>query len=138
MYVRLRRPLATCFVIADLWSSWALGADYTGHRVVRVQVYNQAELDLILALTQDVWSCFGPGIGTFDVRVAPDQLQALEQSGVPFQVLIQDVQQLVDLDIASRGSQNDLSLFDNYKSYQDINDHLDQLSVVNPDLTTVS
>ncbi len=138
MYVRCRRALAACLAIAALWSSWALGAEYSGHRVVRVQVSNQAELDRILALTQDVWSCFGPGIGTFDVRIAPAQLEALEQSGVPFQVLIQDVQQLVDLDLASRGSQNDLSWFANYKSYQDINDHLNQLALENPDLATVS
>src|SRR5260370_2763897 len=138
MYVRCRRALAACFAIATLWSSSAFGADYTGHRVVRVQVSNRAELDRILALTNDVWSCFGPGIGTFDVRIAPAQLEALEQSGVPFQVLIQDVQQLVDLDLPSRGSQNDMSWFDNYKSYQDLNSHLNQLAINKPDVTTAS
>src|SRR5260370_40153527 len=138
MYVRCRRALAACFAIATLWSSSAFGADYTGHRVVRVQVSKWAELDRILALTNDVWSCFGPGIGTFDVRIAPAQLEALEQSGVPFQVLIQDGQQLVDLDLASRGSQNDLSWFHNYKSYLDINDHLNQLALSTPDLTTAT
>jgi Zinc carboxypeptidase len=57
---------------------------------------------------------------------------------VPFQILIQDVQQLLDLDRASRGSKNDVSWFGNYKTYEEINDHLNELALENPDLATVS
>ena len=139
MHLRRWRVFATLIaMLATTWSAWAAAANYAGNRVVRVTVSNQVELDEVLGLTDDIWSCFGPGIGTFDIRVTPEQLARLEQSGIPHRVLIQDVQQLLDLDELSRSSRTGRSWYANYKTYEEINDHLNALSETFPDLATLS
>src|SRR5712692_9192025 len=111
---------------------------YPGDRVVRVMANNAAQRDQVVALARDVWSCGGAGIGTFDVQVSPENFDALVQSGIAYETLIDDVQALLDADAASRSSSNGGDWFSNYKTYAEINDRITLLTQVYPELATAS
>ena len=64
--------------------------DYTGHQVVRVDLQNQAELDLLLSISPDIWSDY-IGVGPLDARIPPDRLEDLQNSGLSYTVLIKDL-----------------------------------------------
>src|SRR5438046_1591727 len=68
---------------------------YDGSSVVRMHAASEDEAALALSLTDDVWS-EAAGAGDFDMRVRPEQRAALQSSGLRFDVLIGDVQQLID------------------------------------------
>src|SRR5713101_824728 len=113
-------------------------ARYSGDRVVRVTVVDAAQRDQVVALARDVWSCGGAGIGTFDVQVSPENFDALAQSGVAYETLIDDVQALLDADASSRSAGNGGDWYSSYKTYQQINDRITLLSQQYPALATVS
>ncbi|MBM4109681.1 MAG: hypothetical protein FJ255_12885, partial [Phycisphaerae bacterium] len=70
---------------------------YSGHRVVRVSPRTPAELLRVSALTDDFWTCEGPSLREpFDIRVSPEQLDALRRMGIGHEVVIEDVQKYVD------------------------------------------
>ncbi|HKD41157.1 MAG TPA: M14 family metallopeptidase [Myxococcaceae bacterium] len=145
----LRRCDLTASVLFVLSATIAWGTalepaatvSYAGQQVVRVTARTAKEVELIENMNLDVWNCFGPGIGTFDVRVTPKQLGQLADSGVLFEVVIDDVQQLVDFErvsIARAAQTGNGDWFQNFKSYQDINDRLDFLTQSYPDLAEVT
>ncbi len=68
--------------------------DYTGHRVVRVDVKSQADLDLLLGISPDIWSD-NLGIGPLDARIPPERWADLAASGLTYTVLIDDLGPLV-------------------------------------------
>jgi hypothetical protein len=120
--------------------SLAAGAtvSYAGQQVVQVTARTAEEAELIHKLNLDIWSCFEPEIGTFDVRVTPEQLTQLGDLGIPFRVLIADLQSLVDSEresIARAAQAANGDWFQSYKQYSEINDHLDFLAQSYPDLT---
>ncbi len=111
------------------------GADrvrYDGHRVVRVHLSTQEQLDTLLSLTDDVWS-EAVGVDELDVRVSPDQFDRLVKSGLPFDVFIADVQALIDAEADSlrlRGADP----FGNYMDNAQVVAYLNTLAALRPDL----
>jgi murein tripeptide amidase MpaA len=104
---------------------------YDGDRVVRVTVTTRADLDLLLSMTDDVWSeTLRPG--PVDVRVSAAQFEQLRASGLPHEVIIPDVQALVDQQFTQRGVSRDA--FDQYLSYSEVVEYLDTLVALRPDL----
>ncbi len=111
---------------------------YAGQQVVRLTARNQEEVDLLLNLNVDVWECFGPGIGTLEARVTPEQLKTLADRGIPFEILVSDLQSVVDAErenIARARESTNGDWFQNFKSDDEINDYLDALAKQFPDLT---
>ncbi|HYR55912.1 MAG TPA: M14 family metallopeptidase [Myxococcaceae bacterium] len=130
-------------LVVPFTSSSAAGAtvSYAGQQVVQVTARTAEEAELIHNLNLDIWSCFEPGIGSFDVRVTPEQLTQLGDLGIPFQVVIADVQALVDSEresIVRAAQAANGDWFQSYKQYSEINDRLDFLGQTYPDLTQTS
>ena len=100
----IRRPLrlavcnlAVVFLLPSQLSWAATGAptstvSYAGQQVVRLTARSQEDVDFLLQLNVDVWDCFGPGIGTLEARVTLDQLKALADRGIPYEILVSDLQ----------------------------------------------
>lgn len=125
---------------------------YDGHSVVRVQVESTRQLMAALSLTDDVWS-HGVGLGRFDMRVSPAQRQALEASGVPFEVLIADLQARLDAEatrLAAAAATADGNeggaageggvagdWFADFKDLSQVNARMDQLVAEHPTRATV-
>lgn len=143
MDLRFLRPaIFSLAVVSLLTSTFSQGAavptstvSYSGQKVVRLQVGNPEDLDLIRRLSVDVWNCFGPGIGTFEARATPQQLKKLSDAQIPFEV-IADVQELVDAERQNiaRGAENG-DWFQNFHNLQDINDRIGALAQQYPSLT---
>lgn len=117
---------------------------YDGHKVVRAWIRDQRDLRTMLALSDDPWTCGFDGGGgqapaaggPVDFRVTPDAFAALSESGVPFTVLIENVQTLVDAEQATitapvlRGG----DWFETYKNLAAVNAYADTLIAARPDL----
>jgi murein tripeptide amidase MpaA len=104
---------------------------YDGNRVVRVQVATQEDLARLLTMTDDVWSeRIGPG--RVDVRVNPEQFQRLQQSGLPFEIMIPDVQELIDTQSVENAAGR--ATFDHYMNWSELLSYLDTLVALRPDL----
>ncbi len=105
-------------------------ARFDGERVVRVTTSNEAELKTVLSLTDDVWS-ERTGVGPLDIRVSPGQYARLANTGLPFKVLIEDVQTLIDRE---RNAPHGRATFDNYMPNDDVNAYMATLVALRPDL----
>jgi len=111
---------------------------FDGHMVVRAAPRNVRELQALLALTPDVWS-HGVGVGPLDVRIPPEAREALDATGIAYEVLIDDVQRLIDFEAQTAGREGgpDGPWFDAYKTYDQINAYLQTLADLRPDIATV-
>lgn len=103
---------------------------YDGERVVRVQIQEESQIPLVESLTDDIWS-HGIGVGPVDIRVTPEQFEQLQQSGLAFEVLIEDLQTLVDRERMGERGEGD---FDDYLPLADVLAFLDELVTARPDM----
>ncbi len=119
---------------------------YDHHRLVRVTVRDARELVAALALTDDVWTCGGVGIGAWDARFSPDQYDALRASGIPHAVVIENLQARIDAENARLRSPlprppsplqaADGPWFADFKNYAAISAYVDTLAALRPDIAT--
>src|SRR5262245_43538018 len=69
---------------------------FDGHRALRVSVRYHRQYQTVLDLADDILTCEGSGVGTFDVRMSPEHYAAFVGTGIPHQVLILDLQAHLD------------------------------------------
>lgn len=108
---------------------------FDGDKVVRVTIRDQADLDIMDAISPDPWS-HTVGIGEVDYRVPADNLDDLEASGIPYEILIEDVQYLVDRSF-ERGDASG-GFFADYKTRDQLNTFYSGLASSRPDLVQIS
>lgn len=125
-------------LVAVVGAAQAQPVRYDGHRGVRVQVRNVSDLRTILALSDDIWSHrVGVG-GPVDMRVSPEQLAALAVSGVPYTVLMQDVQAGIEAERAAieriqrGGAADGPGWFDSYHTWTEVKARARGLALANP------
>ncbi|MBU0638296.1 MAG: hypothetical protein KKB50_05480 [Planctomycetes bacterium] len=106
---------------------------YDGHRVVRVQVGSEAQRDLLMSLTDDVWRD-DVVAGEIDARLTPEQFEQFATSGLSYSVMIEDMQPLVE---AQRARPIGRGTWDAYMDYDEILAYLDTLVVLRPDLASL-
>lgn len=117
---------------------------FDGHRVVRAELRSLRDVRTLTALSNDPWTCGWDGVspGQVDFRIAPDAMPALVESGVPFTVLIDDVQELIDnerraeptpIGVVQRGPG---SWFDDYQPLAAVSARVDSLAAARPDLVS--
>ncbi len=110
---------------------------YDDHRLVRVTVRDARELMTALALTDDVWTCGGSGIGSWDARFSPDQYAALRGTGIAHAVIDPNLQARIDAENARlRSAHPDGPWFADFKNYTAISAYVDTLGALRPDLAT--
>jgi murein tripeptide amidase MpaA len=113
---------------------------YDGHKSVRVTVRTPRELMTALALTDDVLSCEGAGIGTFDVRYSPEQYRAFVGTGIEHEVLVDDLQAHIEAWRAAneQARQQDGGWYEAFRDLDEINARIDALAAAHPQLVTLS
>ena len=113
---------------------------YDGQRCVRVTVQTPRELMTVLGLTDDVLTCEGAGIGTFDVRFTPAQFDAFAQTGIAHEVLIEDLQAYLEAWRADNEARRagDTPWYQAFRDLAEVQARVDQLAAAHPDLVTVS
>lgn len=127
---------------------------YEGHRLVRVFVPSVWDWDRMMNISSDAWNCHLAINGWNDFRVAPDRLADLEALGLPFEVLHDDVQTMIDeFDLAQQTAlerlagrpaeegdglgvddENDNVWYEAYHPWNDVNTYVDSLIARRPDL----
>jgi len=101
---------------------------YDGHRVVRVQVTGSSEVARLREIVEDYWS-HGEGPGAVEVRVSPEQFVELRRTGLPFEVMIDDVQVLIDAERArlEHPPEGPGAWFDDYHPHAEVEAYLTTL-----------
>lgn len=112
---------------------------YEAHRVVRVHAQSARQVMAATALTDDIWTCTGAGVGTFDVRMSPAQYDAFIQLGIAHEVLIADVQALIDAETQrlEQAGAPDGNWYDDYRSLAEHDARLDAIAAAHPGLTEI-
>lgn len=132
----------------------APAARFDKHRVVRVEMRSARDAAVMQQLSDDPWTCrYGPEAGgeggagrpgVADFRVSPEALEALKASGIPYRVLIEDVQALIDAEAARLIAQAQApqrpvrgpGWYSDFKSYDEVNTYLDGLAAGNPSVVS--
>ncbi len=106
---------------------------FDGDVVIRATIRNAQDLMLLNQLSDDPWS-HSPGIGgASDWRLTRDRLPVLRTAGVPFTVIISDVQALVQGErdrLTQRAAAVDW--FADFKNLADVNAKLDAVVAAHP------
>lgn len=121
-------------------------ARFDGHRVVRAELRSLRDVRTLTALSDDPWTCGWDGVspGQVDFRIAPEAMAALRESGVPFTVLIDDVQALIDAErradaapvgVAARGPGGE-PWFDDFQPLAAVSARVDALVASHPALAS--
>lgn len=110
--------------------SYAGPARFDGDKVVRVQVADEAQLDTVLSLTDDVWSHGYAAPGPIEFRVSPMQLAALGTLRIPYEVVVEDVQAALDAQMIPAGPDS----FDRYLTWTEVRAHLATLEAAHPNI----
>jgi hypothetical protein len=111
---------------------------FDGEVVVRVTLRDAQDLMLIGQLSDDPWS-HAPGVGAdSDWRMSRERLATLRAAGVPFKVLIADVQAVVQAERERLAQpRKSLDWFADFKDLAAINARLDALVAARPDLCSI-
>ena len=114
------------------WGADEPGVDYTGHKVVRVDVRSEADLQLLRSISPDIWT-EQVGIRPLDARIPPERLSDLVASGLSFTVLIEDLQPLIrrQTEPAGRGT------WDAYMNLDQLIAFINNLATTHPGLCEV-
>ena len=145
----VRSIAAAACLASSVWADPPTGAPVTppqaepiarfdGEVVVRATLRNAADLMLMGQLSDDAWS-HSPGMGVpSDWRLSRARLPVLRAAGVPFQVIIPDVQALVQAErdrLAQPAEAADW--FADFKNLAAVNARLDALVAARPDLCSI-
>lgn len=114
---------------------------HDGEKVVRVEINRPRDLQIALALTDDVWTeSIRPG-RPLDIRVNHEQFKALQSSGVRFSIMIDDLQAAIDAESAEvrrRANGDDPAWYENYHDYTEVKAYTQALAAAYPTLASYS
>ncbi|HEB60348.1 MAG TPA: hypothetical protein ENJ06_00830 [Phycisphaeraceae bacterium] len=108
---------------------------YDGYHLVSVQIDNQEQLDRMLEIAPLFMNCKLVVGGHDEFAVPADRMQDLQQSGLTYTVLNENLQNLIDQE-QQANQQGGRGWFDSYHRYSEINDYMDGLVTAHPDLVS--
>lgn len=103
---------------------------FDGQKVIRATAKTQRDVLTLTTLSESVWS-EASGIGDFDVQIKAERLANLDELGIAYRVLIDDVQARVEAEraeIIAASMQRDIGWFAAYKTRTEINSYMDVLA----------
>ncbi|MGD9692122.1 MAG: M14 family zinc carboxypeptidase [Phycisphaerales bacterium] len=114
---------------------------FDNHRVVRVNIASQAELDRMLAISDDFLACEPHRNQPLEFRVSPEQFTSLQASGLTFEVLSENFQADLDAHRADLASAPDVgpdgvNYFAGYRDYDTTSAYIDTLIALNPSIAS--
>ncbi len=132
---------SVCSLLVAVGAAQAQVVRFDAQRQVQVTVKNTRELMTVRALADDVITCDGSGIGTFDIAVKPEHYAALVASGIKHTVVIQDIQAHMDkiwADDARIRATDDPSWFATYRTLAELEARMQFYATGYPALATFS
>ena len=126
--------------LALIVSAALAGAASARDVVVRLTCDTPEQLQQVESIAASIWNCrYGLG-AQIDVRISETRLAEFEAIGLAHTIVVPDVQAVFDAEraeIESRRRLRDITWFENYHTYDEINAYIDQLAGEFPDLVTV-
>lgn len=116
-------------LVASATVAFGEPVDYTGHKVVRVDIQTRADLELLKTISPDIWN---ERLG--DARIPPDRMDDLLNSGLSFTVLQENIQELIERQRIPVGR----GTWDAYMEFDEIISFINDLETLRPDLCEVS
>jgi len=114
-----------------------LKARFSGHQVVRLNIRNDSQKEIITKIIEthrlDVWSDF-----LNDVRVPPHLKDIFTRNGIEQSVYIEDIQKIIDEVEAQQLKAQAGDFFDTYRKTQEVMDWITALKTSYPSLITTS
>ncbi|MEP0846527.1 MAG: hypothetical protein HRF50_06845 [Phycisphaerae bacterium] len=107
---------------------------YDGHKLVAVTLASEHDLESMLAISQDHWTC-SLGLGVIPFRVPPQKMDALAASGLKFEILIDDIQPALDRE-RRRLEQRGDDFFSDFRTYAEVSDYVNTIVSLRPDIAT--
>jgi murein tripeptide amidase MpaA len=109
---------------------------YDGHKVVRIEPRRVADLRIATAFSDDVWTETIRAGRPVDLRMTPEQFAAFSESGVPFRIVVEDVQRLIDAETAQiiAAGAGDGTWYDTFHNYADHKTYCQALATAHPAL----
>lgn len=107
---------------------------YDNHKVVEVFLNTLDDIDTMLAISQEFWAChlaLGPQLWT----VAPEKMPELARSGLKYELLHENFQELLDRQQPAPRGVGD-GWYEDYKTLSEINDRIDDIVAAHPELVT--
>ena len=131
-----------CCALLTLAASSAMAEDrvrYDDHVVVRTKIETIRQMRTMLAIGGRLWS-ESLGVGTLDFMLPDERLETLETLDIDFKVLVPDVQDVLDAELARleqpEGGIAGGSFFDDYRRSDEIIAFYDALVDARPDLVS--
>lgn len=111
---------------------------YDGYRVARLTVRDLRDLRTLESLGIETLACEIPLDAPVDFLVPPDRYDVFLASGIPHEVVVENLQTIVDAErIRLSGPQpRGASWFDDYKNLAAIEAYITELAALRPDLVT--
>jgi hypothetical protein len=135
MSIPLRLWTAVFFAITGLPDAQAQPRGYEGYQVIEVPVADEAQLEALRQLDaasreMEIWSeVLRPG--PIQVRVSPNDLKRLDEEGIEYTVVIEDLQRHID---ELYTGPRDGGFFDQQRTYDEIVTYMNDLVATYPDL----
>jgi len=109
--------------------------DYTGYSVVELEIASQYELDQVELIVESIMTDY-PSLGLLPVLASPAQKKALDAAGYSYEVRIEDVQPLIERQMAGAGIDG-RGDWDAYMSLSEIIAYINDLAAARPDICEV-
>jgi murein tripeptide amidase MpaA len=107
--------------------------------VLRATPESPRQLLALTSLAESVWS-HRVGVGLpVDVQLSRDRLGAVAEAGIPFSILIDDLQLEVEQErarIQAVHALREADFFDTYRTFDELDAFIDQLHALHPDVTS--
>ncbi len=129
--IPMRRWGVVIGLIALLIVAWAQKVDYSGYQVLRLQISSIKQLAQLEELVRDIWTC-NPRGRTVDVCASPEERERLRKAGYRWEVLIEDVGELIRQQESDYTPQGDP--FSRYLTLQEVYALMKSLAEQNPRL----
>jgi len=126
--------------LALIASAVLAGAASARDVVVRLTCDTPEQLEQVESVAASIWNCrYGVG-APIDVQIDESRVGELDRLGLTHTLVVPDVQAVFDAErgeIESRRRLRDITWFENYHTYDEINAYIDQLAGEFPGLVTV-
>jgi len=106
--------------------------DLTGYRIVMVDVQTEADLAFVEEVSESILEDY-IGVRPMRVVIAPERMRDLEASGLRFEVLHENIQELIDAERVPAGR----GTWDAYMTLQQQIDFINQVAAEHPDIAEV-
>jgi len=112
---------------------------YDGHKLVRVHLENDKQVDLMISISTDCWN-EAHGVGVCDFHVTPQEFDVLRLSGIAFEVLIEDLQTRVGAErsrLADQAQADGVGWYEDFKNLAAIETRLVELAADHPGVASL-